>query len=152
MLILDPKMINFLQFGYPWNTKTVTFPHFLIPVIRYNFKKPWRKDLEKSLKILILSLKISHLILGIIRTFLEIPKQSFFHISLFLSLVKISEKCNEQIKSWIWAQKCDIYHISSIKRNFFEKGLLLFSLLIEPLLHVKNVPILRKRRYRRRTD
>ena len=43
-------------------SKTVAFTNFLMPIIRYNFRKTWWSDLLKSLKVIIfLGLKMAHL-------------------------------------------------------------------------------------------
>ena len=69
-------MTHFPYFGhndnFPENAKTVTFTHFVMPFIRYDFRKIQRTDLEKRSEVLILDPKIPHSpILGKTRIFLK---------------------------------------------------------------------------------
>ena len=58
-------MFHLPHFGYdnnfPLNFKTVTFLQFLVPIIRHKSKKLNEQLFEKSLKMLILGPKMSHL-------------------------------------------------------------------------------------------
>ena len=66
MLILGSKMTSFCYFGHNMNflsnSKIVNFNHFLMPVIRYNFRKTYGIYLERSSEIMSLGPKNAHLL------------------------------------------------------------------------------------------